>query len=112
MTMTLAIAILISCLYTPQSLPATSGRVVVTIAVEGLRIPAVRVELRSTDRNVVIAQTTTDAIGQVTFPDVPAGRYIVRAVREGFADSESAPFSVDRWRDGTSTGGNAADLRP
>ena len=67
---------------------------VVTIAVEGLRIPAVRVELRSTDRNVVIAQTTTDAIGQVTFPDVPAGRYIVRAVREGFADSESAPFSV------------------
>ena len=53
------------------------------------------VELRSTDRNVVIAQTTTDAIGQVTFPDVPAGRYIVRAVREGFADSESAPFSVE-----------------
>ena len=94
MTMTLAIAILISCLYTPQSPAATSGRVVVTIAVEGLRIPAVRVELRSTDRNVVIAQTTTDAIGQVTFPDVPAGRYIVRAVREGFADSESAPFSV------------------
>jgi len=80
----------------PTSQPATAGpaRVVVTIAVEGLRIPAVRVELRHVDGNVVIGQTTSDAIGQVTFPDVPAGRYVVRAVREGFADSESSPFTV------------------
>ena len=41
-----------------------------------------------------IARTISDAIGQVTFPDVPAGRYVVKAVREGFADSESAPFTV------------------
>ncbi len=79
---------------TSQSTTAGPARVVVTIAVEGLRIPAVRVELRNADGNVVIGQTMSDAVGQVTFPDVPAGRYVVRAVREGFADSESSPFTV------------------
>ena len=79
---------------TPQSTATGPGRVVVTIAVEGLRIPAVRVELRNVDGNMIVAQTTSDAIGQVTFPDVPTGRYVVRAVREGFADSESSPFTV------------------
>jgi hypothetical protein len=67
---------------------------VVTVAVEGLRIPAVSVALRSADGNVTIAQSTTDAIGQVSFPDVPPGRYLVHATREGFADADSAPFSV------------------
>ena len=71
-----------------------TGRVVVTIVVEGLRIPAVNVEIRDADRNVVIARTISDVIGQVTFPDVPAGRYVVKAVREGFADGETAPFTV------------------
>lgn len=66
----------------------------VTIVVEGLRIPAVRVELRDVDGNVVVGQTTSDAVGQVTFPDVPAGRYVVQAAREGFADAESSPFAV------------------
>ena len=42
-----------------------------------------------------LAQSTSDAIGQVAFPDVPPGRYLVRAVREGFANAESAPFTVD-----------------
>ena len=79
---------------TTQAAAATTGRVVVTIVVEGLRIPAVNVELRDADRNVSIARTISDTIGQVTFPDVPAGRYLVKAVREGFADSESAPFAV------------------
>ena len=77
-----------------QVAAATTGRVVVTIVVEGLRIPAVNVELRDADRNVVIARTISDVIGQVTFPDVPAGRYMVKAVREGFANSETAPFTV------------------
>src|SRR5262245_43625961 len=79
-----------------QSTPVTagSGRVVVTISVEGVRVPSVNVALRSVDGNVVIAQTMSDAIGQVTFPDVPAGRYVVRAVRDGFAETESAPFIV------------------
>ena len=75
--------------------PATGpGRVVVTIVVEGLRIPAVRVELRNFDGNIVVGQTISDTVGQVTFPDIPAGRYVVRAVREGFADAESVPFTV------------------
>jgi hypothetical protein len=79
----------------PQQSPsASTGRVVVTVSVEGLRIPAVKVSLRSVDGNIAIAETTSDAIGQVSFPDVPPGRYVVRAVREGFADSESSPFVV------------------
>ena len=53
-----------------------------------------RVELRNLDRNVAVGQTTSDAVGQVTFPDIPPGQYVVRAVREGFADAESSPFTV------------------
>ena len=34
------------------------------------------------------------AIGELTVPDVPAGRYVVRAFRDGFVDSETAPFTV------------------
>jgi hypothetical protein len=70
------------------------GRVVVIIAVEGVRIPEVTVELRSLDRNVLVGSTTSDPVGQVTFPDVPVGRYLIRATREGFANAESPPFSV------------------
>jgi len=79
----------------PQQVPGSgAGRVVVTIAVEGLRVPGVQVELRSVDGNMAIARTTSDAFGQVTFPDIPAGRYVVRAAREGFADRESSPFTA------------------
>ena len=59
-----------------------------------MRIPAVIVELRSIDGNVVVAKTTSDAVGQVTFPDVRAGRYLIHATRDGFADTDSAPFAV------------------
>jgi hypothetical protein len=81
---------------TQSQQPAQSGpaRVIVTIAVEGLRIPAVDVELRNVDGNVVVGKTTSDGVGQVTFPDVSPGRYVVHAVRDGFADSDSAPFEV------------------
>ena len=68
-----------------------------TIALEGVRIPAVLASLRSVDANVVVAQTVSDSIGQVTFPGVPAGRYVVTTSREGFANGESPPFTV---RDG------------
>ena len=78
---------------TPQD-SSGPGRVAVTISVEGLRIPAVQVELHDVQRNVVVARTTADAIGQVMFSDVPAGRYIVRGAREGFADTDSTPFDV------------------
>jgi len=67
---------------------------VVTLGVEGVRVPSVTVSLRSVDGNIVVGQTTSDSIGQVTFPGVPSGRYVVRAVRDGFADSESSPFDV------------------
>ena len=81
----------------PQSQqPAQSGpaRIVVTIVVEGLRIPAVEVELRNVDGNIAVGKTTSDAVGQVTFPDISPGRYMVHAVRDGFANTDSAPFSV------------------
>jgi hypothetical protein len=73
--------------------PGEMGTVVVTITVEGLRIPAVRVELMS-NSGAVIAETSSDAVGQVLFPDIPPGRYLVRAFRDGFADAETADFDV------------------
>jgi outer membrane receptor protein involved in Fe transport len=96
-----AFALLLSLCLTSSALavaqePAASGpgRVVVTISVEGLRIPGVAVELRSVDTNVVVARTTSDGAGQVAFPDIPPGRYLVHATRDGFADTDSAPFGV------------------
>ena len=74
--------------------PQGPGQVAIVISLEGLRIPDVQVELRDLTANVIVARTRADAIGQVTFPDVPAGRYLVIATREGFADAESAPFDV------------------
>ena len=79
----------------PQPPASGPGRVVVVIVVESLRIPNVNVELRNADGNVPVGKTISDAVGQVTFPDVPPGRYIVRAVRDGFADAETPPFTVD-----------------
>lgn len=92
----LALCLLLSITADAQAPQDASGpgRVAVTISVEGLRIPAVQVALRDVGGNVVVAQTTADAIGQVLFSDVRAGRYVVRASREGFGDAESAPFDV------------------
>ncbi|MGE0812962.1 MAG: TonB-dependent receptor [Vicinamibacterales bacterium] len=77
----------------PAAQPAPA-EVVVTLALESLRIPAATVELRDTDSGVTIARTTSNDVGLVTFPDVPPGRYVVRATRDGFADTDSAPFEV------------------
>jgi len=75
---------------------ADSGRVVATItALEGaVRIPGVDVELLALDGNVVLARTLTDGAGQAAFPDVPVGRYVVKATRPGFVPTDSAPFDV------------------
>ncbi len=81
----------------PSPQPANpAGRVVVTITVlEGtVRMGGVDVQLRSLDGNVVIARTISDGAGQVTFPDVPAGRYVVEATRPGFVPTASAEFVV------------------
>ena len=77
-----------------QATPSGPARVVVTISLEGVRIPAVNVTLTDVDGNITIARTTSDEIGQVAFPDVPPGHYVVKAQRDGFADSESARFTV------------------
>src|SRR5687768_14450410 len=63
-----------------------SGRVIATITVlEGtVRMGGVDVELRSVGGNVVLAKTMSNGAGQVTFPDVPAGRYVIQATRPGF----------------------------
>jgi hypothetical protein len=106
------VTLVVACVWSVCALPATasavrngapatqrasaSGRVVATITVlEGaVRMPGVEVELRSFDGNVVLAKTMSDGIGQVTFPGVPPGQYVVRAERPGFAAISSPPFTV------------------
>jgi hypothetical protein len=79
-----------------QQAAAGPGRVVATITtLEGtVHVGGVDVELRSAGENLVVAKTITDGVGQVEFPDVPPGRYIVRASRTGFVSIDSAPFDV------------------
>jgi len=79
-----------------QASPSAMGRVVATITVlEGtVRMPGVDVELRTAPDDTVIARTETDGVGQVNFPDVPPGRYTVRATRPGFISQDSAAFDV------------------
>ena len=82
----------------PTPAPPTSGvgRIVGTTTVlDGtVRISGVEVELLSLEGNQVIAKTMTDGAGQVTFPDVPPGRYLLKATRPGFVPIDSAPFDV------------------
>jgi len=74
----------------------TTGRVVATITtLEGtVHMPGVQVELREPVQNMVIARTVTDGAGQVMFPDVPPGRYVIAASRSGFLPRDSAVFIV------------------
>lgn len=76
--------------------PETTGRVVATITtLEGtVRMPGIQVELRDPDQRIVIAKTETDGAGQVDFPDVPTGRYLITASGAGFVDRDSAVFVV------------------
>jgi hypothetical protein len=72
------------------------GRVVATITtLEGtVHMPGVDVELRDPELGIVIAKTLTDGAGQVVFPDVPEGRYIIAASGPGFLPRDSAVFVV------------------
>src|SRR5919106_3457680 len=76
--------------------PGTAGRVVATVTtLEGtMHLPGGQVELRAATDRIVLAKTITDGAGQVTFPDVPAGRYVITGTRSGFAPHDSAPFDV------------------
>jgi len=72
------------------------GRVAATITtLQGaINLSGVDVELRGESDTTVIARTTSDGNGQVGFPDIPAGRYILRASRPGFVSNDSTPFQV------------------
>ena len=97
-----AISVLVSCLFLPapagagQPAQDTTGRVVANITtLEGsVQMSGVAVELRESGSGLVIARTLTDGVGQVTFPDVPAGQYVIVASRPGFIERQSAPFTV------------------
>lgn len=73
-----------------------TGRVVATVSTfEGtVQMPGVDVELLASPDGLVLAKTETDSAGQVQFPDVPAGRYVLRANRPGFLSRDSAAFEV------------------
>jgi TonB dependent receptor-like, beta-barrel/Carboxypeptidase regulatory-like domain len=81
---------------TQEAQPATLGRVVATVTtLDGtVHVPLVQVDLVPTAEATVIATTTTDGRGIVTFPDVPPGRYVIRATRSGFTSTSSAVFDV------------------
>lgn len=76
--------------------PSDMGRVLATITtLEGtVQMPGVVIELRAADEATVIAETVTDGAGQVSIPDVPPGRYVVRATRPGFLSKDSPSFVV------------------
>ena len=59
-----------------------------------VNLPGVQVALRQESEAMVLASTITDGSGMVTFPDVPPGRYLVTATRDGFLPADSAPFDV------------------
>jgi hypothetical protein len=72
------------------------GHVVVTVTtLDGsIHLPGVSVELRAVDERLAIARSVTDGAGQVEFPEIPPGEYIVTASRPGFVARDSQPFSV------------------
>ncbi len=86
-----AIAVLLASLQA-----AVTGRVLVTVTtLEGaVHMPGVEVELREAAGRVVIAKSVTDGAGQVVFPDVPGGTYMIRASRPGFVARDSLVFAV------------------
>ncbi len=81
---------------TQSAQPATTGRVVATITtLEGtVHMPGIQIELRDADARIVIAKTETDGAGQVTFADVPVGRYLITASGPGFLNRDSTVFVV------------------
>jgi hypothetical protein len=81
---------------TQTAQPASTGRVVATITtLEGtVHMPGIQIELRDSDERIVIAKSATDGAGQVTFPDVPIGRYVITASGPGFLNRDSTVFVV------------------
>jgi hypothetical protein len=97
------IALLISGTLQPRALaqtatgqPTDTGRILATVTtLEGtVHMSGVQLELRTSSDVTVLAQTVTDGAGLVTFPDIPPGRYVIRATRPGFVSKDSAAFRV------------------
>ena len=75
--------------------PGAPGvRVIVTTLEGTVHMPGAEVELRQSSDGTVVAKTVTDGAGQVMFPDVAPGRYVVRVSRRGLVETDSAPFEV------------------
>lgn len=75
--------------------PSTGRVVAVVTTLEGvLQVSGVDVELHTASDTTVLARTVTDGAGMVTFPQVPPGRYVIRATRPGFVPIDSAAFQV------------------
>jgi hypothetical protein len=74
----------------------TAGRVIATVTtLDGtLYMPGVQVELLTASDSTVLASAATDGAGRVTFPDVPAGTYVIRVNRPGFVAKDSPAFDV------------------
>lgn len=72
------------------------GRVSASITtLEGaVQMPGVDVQLVAQPDGLVLAETLSDSVGRVVFPDVPAGQYLVRASRVGFLARDSTVFTV------------------
>jgi hypothetical protein len=88
--------LLLGFLSTSADQPAPAGRVIATITtLEGtVYISGVEVELRGASDATVVARTTTDGAGHVSFPEVPPGKYVIHASRPGFFANDSPPFDV------------------
>jgi hypothetical protein len=74
-----------------------TGRILVTVTtLDGaVHLAGVQVELRAPNDRLVLARTLTNGAGQVEFPDIPPGQYIVSASRAGFTSRDSAVFTVE-----------------
>jgi hypothetical protein len=75
---------------------AATGRVVATVTtLEGaVHLAGVQAELQTLPDATVLARSTSDGAGLVTFPDVPPGSYIIEVTRAGFVSNRSTPFQL------------------
>lgn len=69
-------------------------RVIVTTLEGTVRLPGVAVELRAAGDDTLVARTLSDATGEVLFPAVEPGQYLVRVTQPGFVLTDSAPFEA------------------
>jgi hypothetical protein len=96
LALVLAVLASLAAPLTAAAAQAENGRIIATITtLEGtVHMPGVQVELRAALDGLTIAKTTTDGAGQVLFPDIPPGKYILAASRPGFESRLSPAFEL------------------